>query len=176
MKYRIIISTILALFIPTAVFAGPGVLREAQQGRQLAAVRQATAKYHDVAVAEADGYVPVSACEALPGQGAMGIHYLHPGLAQDLTSDAARPEALLYMPNEEGKLKLVGVEYFHADAGQGRPSMLGQPFDGPMPGHTRQMPTHYDLHVWLWANNPAGTFAAWNPALSCGDATATHVH
>ena len=26
---------------------------------------------------------------------------------------------------------------------------------------------HYDLHVWLWKTNPAGTFAATNPALKC---------
>jgi len=26
---------------------------------------------------------------------------------------------------------------------------------------------HYDLHVWLWKNNPAGTFSPTNPAVSC---------
>lgn len=35
-------------------------------------------KYQDVAVAEAEGYKPVSPCEASP-EGTMGIHYAHDG-------------------------------------------------------------------------------------------------
>ena len=70
-------------------------------------------------------------------------------------------------------MKLVAVEYFSVDADQDlatagdRPSVLGHPFDGPMPGHTPTMPIHYDLHVWVAENNPAGVFAQWNPAISC---------
>ena len=40
-------------------------------------------------------------------------------------------------------------------------------FDGPMDGHGPGQPRHYDKHAWLWAHNPAGTWASWNPALSC---------
>jgi hypothetical protein len=29
------------------------------------------------------------------------------------------------------------------------------------------MPIHYDLHVWLYKHNPAGTFAMWNPRVHC---------
>jgi hypothetical protein len=29
------------------------------------------------------------------------------------------------------------------------------------------MPWHYDLHVWLWEDNPTGLFAMFNPAISC---------
>jgi hypothetical protein len=29
------------------------------------------------------------------------------------------------------------------------------------------MPVHYDLHVWLYADNPSGLFAPFNPSLSC---------
>jgi hypothetical protein len=29
------------------------------------------------------------------------------------------------------------------------------------------MPVHYDLHVWLWEDNPSGLFAMFNPSLSC---------
>ena len=47
------------------------------------------------------------------------------------------------------------------------PSVLGQTFQGPMPGHVPGMPWHWDLHVWIWAPNPSGTFAQWNPRLSC---------
>ena len=47
------------------------------------------------------------------------------------------------------------------------PSVLGQTFDGPMPGHNSDMPWHYDLHVWFWEDNPGGLFAPFNSALSC---------
>ena len=67
---------------------------------------------------------------------------------------------------------LVGVEFFSADGVPGtdddRPSLFGQPFDGPMPGHFPGQPDHYDLHVWLWRFNPAGMFAQFNPRVSCG--------
>lgn len=134
----------------------------------LAAVKAATAQYHDVARAEAAGYVRVSGCEQLPGEGVMGIHYLHFGLASDGEVDPLRPEALLYLPTEDG-LRLVGVEWFVAEAATGgkRPHVLGEPFEGPMAGHDPQMPTHYDKHLWLWAHNPDGAWAQWNPALSC---------
>jgi hypothetical protein len=138
---------------------------------ELQAVRAATAKYNDVNVAVADGYVASSPCESSPA-GTMGIHYSNrsltgPGL------DPLHPEVLLYLPNGKGSLKLVGVEYFQADADQDkatdsdRPFLFGQGFQGPMDGHNPQMPIHYDLHVWVHESNPSGVFAQWNPAIHC---------
>jgi len=55
--------------------------------------------------------------------------------------DPDRPKIVLYLSNENGKLKLVGVEYWKADADQSlatsgdRPSLFGHRFEGPMPGH-----------------------------------------
>jgi hypothetical protein len=137
----------------------------------LQAVRAATAKYNDIEVARADGYMQASGCEA-SSAGTMGIHYLKPSLLGP-GNDPAHPEVLLYLPNGKGSLKLVGVEYFQADAdgdlstSPDRPSLFGQAFDGPMPGHNPQMPVHYDLHVWVHEANPVGVFAQWNPALAC---------
>jgi hypothetical protein len=130
-------------------------------------VRKALTKYRDVSAATADGYIPVSPCEALPGVGAMGVHYLNPGLASDLANDLMKPEVLLYAPDADGTLHLTGVEYFQADAGQTRPGLVGQSFDGPMPGHNPQMPVHYDLHVWLYKYNNQGLFTQWNPRVKC---------
>ena len=48
-----------------------------------------------------------------------------------------------------------------------RPAVLGQSFDGPMPGHSPVMPVHYDLHVWVYEANESGTFAQFNPSVSC---------
>lgn len=149
-----------------SVLAGAGPLPP-----ELQRVRAALAHYHSIEHAVRDGYIPTSPCEQSPA-GAMGIHYLNPALV-DAVIDPLRPEVLLYLPDAHGNLKLVGVEYFTPDADQDvatdgdRPSVFGQPFDGPMPGHAPGMPIHYDLHVWLYEANPAGVFASWNPAISC---------
>ena len=155
-----------ALVTPMTVLAATGGVTDPDALRQLAAVRQATAKYHDVQAALADGYVPVSDCAAAPGIGGMGIHYLNPALASDLAVDALTPEILLYAPSPDG-LKLVGVEYFVAYVGQPAPRLFGQAFDGPMAGHEPGMPVHYDLHAWVWQANPTGIFAAFNPTVGC---------
>jgi hypothetical protein len=39
-----------------------------------------------------------------------------------------------------------------------------------MEGHEPVMPTglhHWDLHVWLWKDNPNGMFTATNPMVKC---------
>jgi hypothetical protein len=130
-------------------------------------VRKELGKYKDVNLALADGYIPVSGCDAIPGVGAMGFHYLNLEAASDLVNDPFKPEILLYAPDDDGGLVLTGVEYFQAEVGQPRPNIMGQGFDGPMPGHNPQMPVHYDLHVWLYRFNNTGLFAAWNPRVKC---------
>jgi hypothetical protein len=103
----------------------------------------------------------------------MGIHYVNPPLLGDPALDPMRPEILLYAPTAGGKLELVGLEYWKADADQDldtredEPTMFGQAFGAPMDGHAPGMPKHYDLHVWLFEDNPAGMFAPFNPALTC---------
>lgn len=161
----------LALSAPVPVQAAEADTRltRATVAKQLGQVRQATAKYHNVDAALADGYRPTGHCEESP-DGAMGIHYLNPARLGEL--DPLRPAVLLYLPTHQGQ-RLIGVEYFHVDADQDLttdddvPSLFGQTFNGPMVGHEPGMPIHDDLHVWVWAHNPAGMFAQWNPALSC---------
>lgn len=150
-----------------AAFAAPNET-DADALQELASVRQVTAKYHDVNKAIADGYVPNPHCIEVPGLGGMGHHYLNPELASDLSVDPLKPELLLYAPAGNGKLKLVGVEYFVANVGQEKPpTVFGHPFDGPMAGHEPGMPEHYDLHVWTWEANPNGIFAQFNPNVRC---------
>lgn len=141
---------------------------------ELQAAKAATARYHSFAQAQADGYtIAGEPCVAAPGLGAMGIHAVNPALIADPAINPTQPEILLYLPKANGRLELIGLEYFKVDADQNlatdedRPSVFGHPFDGPMPGHTPTMPIHYDLHVWFWADNPAGMFAPFNPSLSC---------
>ena len=159
---------------------------------ELAAVRAATAKFHDISSAYAAGYTTqFEPCVEYPGVGVMGIHARHDTLMADQVIDPLRPELLLYAPQPNGGLRLTGVEYFQAvwvrnpatnevkpwreperwpanfEVVTPTPQLFGRTFDGPMPGHIPTMPWHWDLHVWIWAHNPDGTFAEWNPALQC---------
>lgn len=144
---------------------------------ELDVARSATARYQDVSVALEDGFMADAVCVSSPA-GAMGIHYVSPERMDDRLA-AGEPEVLLYIPEGAG-LRLVAVEYFlpvlengpyfgpAAPANSGTaPALFGQPFDGPMEGHNPGMPWHYDLHVWLWAENPAGVFTQFNPQLRC---------
>ncbi len=155
---------VVAVFVDQSTAAPPDALQ---------AVTAATARYHSFERALKDGYtVENEPCVASPF-GSMGIHATNPSLMADSAIDPLRPEILLYLPDRHGKLKLVGVEFWKMDAdgnlatNADRTSVLGQPFNGPMPGHNPTMPVHYDLHVWLWAENPSGMFAMFNPTLAC---------
>ena len=156
------------------VFAAIGVAGgAASPSSELQAVKAAMSRYHSFEQAQRDGYSVVGEpCVASP-LGTMGFHADNEALMADPAIDPMRPEILLYVPKPNGKLRLVGVEYWKSDADQNlmtagdRPSVFGVPFDGPMPGHNPTMPVHYDLHVWLFADNPSGMFAPFNPTLSC---------
>jgi hypothetical protein len=159
-----------------AVVVGAGVVALAATGPatatsergEFADVRQATAKYHNEARAIADGYAWTDQC--VPG---MGYHYVHPELF-GAPLDPLKPAALIYAPQGKDGRKLIAVEYFVVDADQDPathndavPSLFGQTFDGPMPGHGAGMPVHYDLHAYIWTKNPNGTLATWNPDVIC---------
>ena len=118
---------------------------------ELARARNATAKYHDVAVAVADGYVQRGYG---PGE---GFHFVNAGL-MDCTFDLEHPEALLYIPSGEG-LRLVGVEYSvrntcAATAPEGFTGDADE-WEGPN-AEGRPM---WALIAWLWLGNPNGVFA-----------------
>jgi hypothetical protein len=60
-------------------------------------------------------------------------------------------------------------------AGGVPPTIFGQTLAGPMDGHEPIMPTtlrHYDLHVWLWKDNPRGMFTSTNASLKCAPGAA----
>ncbi len=154
---------------------GPGHA-EARPGDDLRRARMATRVFRDVDAARAAGYATTGECAEDPKYGGMGIHYTNPERIADGKLDVTKPEILVYQPDRRGRLRLGAVEYFQADADQDlatdedRPWLFGMPFDGPMLGHDDGMPIHYDLHVWLYRHNPAGTFAMWNPNVRCPDA------
>ena len=59
----------------------------------LDAVRAATERFRDVAVAEAEGYTLMFGCVSGPDWGAMGLHYVNLALVGDGVLDPARPES-----------------------------------------------------------------------------------
>lgn len=160
--------------VPVLVDAQSGALPEMPP--ELEKVRAAMEKYKDPAVAVRDGYFSTLGCIEYP-TGGMGIHFLNLKLVGPVP-DPMKPPILLYEPGEDGKLVLVGVEWFVplATGVDGRPSIFGQPFDGPMEGHEPLLPAelhHYDLHVWLFKENPAGLFKSTNPDVKCPAGTYT---
>ena len=147
---------------------------------ELEQTRAGLEKYRDPVVAVHDGYLSTLGCIEYPqgggegtmryAPGGMGVHFLNPQLIGP-TLDPAKPQVLIYEPDGE-RLRLVAAEWFVPvqAAAAGRPTIFGKELEGPMEGHEPLLPKslhHYDLHVWLWKNNPAGIFSATNPALKC---------
>jgi hypothetical protein len=173
---RVLVTAVLlaAPSIASAQAAAPTLSPE------LASVRAGLDKYKDPMVAVADGYLSTISCIEFPkpfsegplqiAAGGMGVHLLNMGNIGP-TLDPTKPQVLIYEPKGD-KLVLVAAEWFMPMqvAGSTHPSIFGQQLNGPMEGHPPIMPPemhHYDLHVWLWKNNPAGVFSPTNPALSC---------
>lgn len=132
--------------------------------KDVAAARRATAKYHEFQRALDDGFFQASPCVEVPGLGAMGFHFLNLARVLDFAANPAGPELLLYLPDEEGVMQLVGVEYSVPDIGQGRPTLFDLPMQGP---EDRGGGPAYERHAWIWQHNPAGMFQPFNPRLSC---------
>ena len=141
--------------------AAAAVPREGEEGlspatrRELARARMATARYHNITRAIADGYVDIDVF--IPN---MGFHYLKPAVL-DETFDIERPELLVYANlNNENRLRLVAVEYavptsLTATAPEG--------FTGDSDHwHRNDEFSLWTLHAWVWYPNPDGVFAELN--------------
>lgn len=168
------VAMLLLIILAGIAYAATGVTDPVVL-KDLARLRQATAKYHDVNVALADGFIPTPHCIQEPGLGGMGIHFINPARIMDPAINLLEPEILLYLETNGG-MKLLGVEYMFPigppdapvpDPAPPAPILFDRPFDGPMLGHEPGQPPHYDLHVWVWKANPSGIFAPFNPKVSC---------
>lgn len=130
----------------------------------IASVVEATGKYHAFAQSQKDGYTSQypAGCAASPA-GGQGFHYLNPALVDDKI-ELLKPELVMYEPQKNGSLKLVGVDYvvpFDKWTSPNAPTLLGRPF-------MRNEPLGvWALHIWAWRKNPSGVFAMWNPDVSC---------
>jgi hypothetical protein len=174
----------------------------------LAEVRQATERFRDVKVALAEGYIrdPANMCETAdmmglpPQKGAMGIHYFRPDMlgitappnprvnGGGTHTDFRRPAILLYEPQADGSLQLIGVENLvfakaWKDAGNDAPpsfhgvaydTMIDDPATSFDEAHNFE--PHHDRHVWLYRENPNGVFNPFNPRVTCEHHGHAHHH
>lgn len=167
---------VVALLVATA----PAAAQQPTLPAELTSVRAGLEKYRDPIVAIYDGYLSTVACIEYPkgaaegtmqyAPGGMGVHFLNMGFVGPAL-DPAKPQVLIYEPVGDS-LRLVAAEWFMPAevAAKTRPSIFGKELQGPMEGHQPLMPAgfhHYDLHVWLWKNNPAGVYSPTNPAVRC---------
>ena len=176
-------SIAVAFSLSVSFFVSPPIA--AQDAKKLTPelqrAREALDKYRDPVVAVHDGYWSTVGCVSYPKPagpgdvpsykpGSMGVHFVNFGLLGK-PLDPLKPQILVYEPVGE-KLQLVAAEWFVPISPEvkERPRLFGQPFDGPMAGHHPLQPkalNHYDLHVWLWKDNPHGMFAPTNPGVKC---------
>lgn len=131
---------------------------------ELQQLKEATTAYQDLAAAEAAGWdTPITPCWYDHSQGGMGYHYAKVS-GIDGNVSLLEPEALMYEPQSDASMRLVGMEYIvpiDAWSGSNPPSLAGEEF-------TRLDALGiYALHIYLWKNNPDGMFALWNPDVSC---------
>ena len=126
-------------------------------------VRAANARFKDVKAAVAEGYAPIPCTSGIDG-GAMGVHYVNAKYLQDETPDIKRPQAVMYEPTADGKMKLIAVEYITS---KGPAELQGHLFSFTGAPNRYGLGPFYELHVWAWKANPTGAFADMNPDVSC---------
>lgn len=146
--------------------------------RTLNELRANTSSWHNRAKAEETGYVVDVGCtdertEGLPASLArgMGYHTLNPTLVDDRTA-LLEPELLVYSRNPaNGKLQLVGFDYFIPGAaypGPDSPQFPGQPplLEGlGTPLMWNEAHDGWIAHIWPWRHNPDGIFDNFNPTV-----------
>jgi len=126
----------------------------AQTVWELQQAKIATAKYNNFDNAIDDGYVDINVI--VPE---MGYHYLKMEHL-DETFDYAKPEILVYNKEENGRMKLVALEY-------AAPVSANPPagFTGDNDHWSVYQGVLWTLHAWVWEYNPAGVFNPTNPLI-----------
>jgi len=207
--YRSLFAGALAAFV-TSCSPPAGDASEAAPNPgepTLEEVREANARFQDVNVALAEGYLrdPMDICETAemmgfpPEAGAMGVHYFRPDLlgiteveprvnGVGTHTDFLNPAVLLYEPQADGSMELIGVENLvwgqaWAEAGNTEPpSFHGIPYEWMENDPSTELDEghgfepHYDRHVWVFRENPSGVFAPFNPAVTCEHHEANERH
>jgi hypothetical protein len=139
-------------------------------------VHDATKKYkHFEAVRQEAGWDLVTSCVSGNETGAMGIHIVNSSRTVTGKINPKAPAALIYEPQANGDLVLVGVEFIHDAAtwaklnpkGPATPSVDGHLMNLVDAPNRYGLPAFYEMHVWAFEENPKGAFADWNTHVTC---------
>src|SRR5262245_54358686 len=143
----------LALTLLFLLFAS-GAVSAADRSRTTLVdrVRAANDRFKDAAVAVSEGYAPIPCASGIDG-GAMGVHYVNEKLLNAGEIDIRHPQAVMYEPMPDGKMKLIAVEYITS---KGPASLEGQLFNFTGAPNRYGLGPFYELHVWAWKVNPRG--------------------
>ncbi len=171
----------------------PSASDDSDVNQQLAQVRRATARYHDINVAIEDGFVVIGAgsCVDTP-DGTHGIGYVNVPRFVSPDVNSLEPEIFNYIPTGDGNLRLVNVVYtnrvmFRDTRPPGTPGYRAGIFPLQLPvippyfeevsgsfslfgqqaGRQFAGRWIYLLSAWVWSPNPNGMFADLNPRLNC---------
>jgi hypothetical protein len=179
LKSRLRLTALLALTLAVTAIAVTAVVAQAGNKHHPSvteALRAASAKYHDISVAEGAGYSLLRdaqkiACIDNQPVGGMGVHFVNGGVG-DTKLDPFAPEALVYAPMRDRTLRLAALEYIvFADAWNAEhsspPKLFGQEFFLTPAPNRFGIPAFYALHVWIWKRNPGGLTQPWNPRVHC---------
>ncbi len=181
--------SVVAAFVALGLAASPAAAQNAKSGSSsssshhdhdngqssnalIDAVRQSTARFRDVRAAEGAGYGLQFGCVSGSDFGAMGMHFVNGPLVADGEIDVTRPEIVIYEPQPNGRLKLIGADFLVlADqwnaTHDGPPQLMGQLFHLFEAPNRFGLPNFYTLHVWAWKPSPTGAFVNWHADVSC---------
>lgn len=135
-----------------------------EDARSLNFARRVVEEYKDLKLARAAGYTmqyPEGCVRT--GAGSQGVHFTNAALL-DGKAQMNRPEMLMYEPQRDGSMALVGIDYvipFAQWTSADAPQLFGRSFvhNEPLKAWT--------LHVWTHRMNPNGVFAMYNPHVVC---------
>ena len=144
------VAAVLSLILATGASIALALPSAASGQSGLAALRTATARFHDLEATTGSGRVDLHLCVDHMGQ-----HFADPTTFFDGKLDPVDPEAMVYADDRNGRLRLVAVEWV-----------------SDHPGDVMNIPLHFNpavglwvLHAWVWSPNPTGTFADMNPRI-----------
>jgi hypothetical protein len=146
--------------------------QQAQASALVHVVRDATACFQAVAVAEHAG--AGRPCGGVSGadSGALGRHVVPRPLVMDGALDATRPAIVMDAPQPDGSLHLIGAddlvraEAWHAPHAR-PPARMGQRLHRFAASNCFGVPAGDTLPVWAWKPSPTGLFVHWHANVSC---------
>ena len=130
--------------------------------QQLETITQMAQKFKDFQVAIDEGYAEPLPFNPSPYVPNMGHHYINVQLI-DGEFDMEKPEILLYVPQEDGTLELVGIEYAIPLALSADPPEGFAGDSDVWENNPNVAEGSWTLHAWVILENPDGVFAPFNP-------------